>query len=86
MIIEGIELRPCPFCGSGNMELCEETSDVERAYVFCSSCHAQGPDMNRDVARSEYKNAAARAWNCSGFYDAFLETFRVQEEDEEQAE
>jgi hypothetical protein len=57
-----IELLPCPFCRSKDIEL---VSIDWRKGVRCNSCHAQGPKVQTppDVA---FSNEAAVRWNEYG--------------------
>lgn len=49
------ELKPCPFCGSSNVEIIE---GVFGKYGACRSCCAYGPDSASGCAES-----AAEKWN-----------------------
>jgi Lar family restriction alleviation protein len=56
------ELKPCPFCGSTNVEAFEQDSDdcpFHSAIVRCFDCDAQSAQM---VGRDKIA-MAARAWN-----------------------
>lgn len=57
-----IDLKPCPFCGSKNVEVFsqyEEDCPDRSAIVRCHNCDAQSAQM---VGR-EKLDMAARAWN-----------------------
>jgi len=55
------EIRPCPFCGSTNIDKSIKTSGRwERLYhvqMYCKKCHTYGPrvllKVNKDAHRSE---------------------------------
>lgn len=54
------ELKPCPFCGSHNLEDCY-------VYIKCNSCLAEGSKMNKGNNDShadfvDHENACI-AWN-----------------------
>jgi Lar family restriction alleviation protein len=47
-----VELKPCPFCGSKDVEL----FGFLNLYVYCFSCKCEGPS-------NENKNKAIAKWN-----------------------
>jgi hypothetical protein len=52
---DGIELKPCPFCWSENVEMqCDESDDDW--FVFCYGCKCGGT-----ICHTEQE--AAAAWN-----------------------
>lgn len=56
------KLKPCPFCGSTNVEAFEQYADdcpFHSAIVRCHSCDAQSAQM---VGRDKIA-MATRAWN-----------------------
>lgn len=57
-----IQMSPCPFCCSDNVEL-ETTTDgggvVECAHVECVACLARGPEEST-------QERAIGAWNARG--------------------
>lgn len=46
------ELKPCPFCGSRDVEMCQS----DDYFVKCEECGAQGP-------LRFHKENARKAWN-----------------------
>lgn len=55
--------RPCPFCGA---KAYLTNDGVERAFVVCSECDAEGPWDNVD-------EKAVAAWNNRHAHDALVE-------------
>lgn len=62
------ELKPCPFCGSPDLEILPEWSDdinpmrVIAYFVHCKDCLAQGR-MTYPIGWCESELAAIQAWN-----------------------
>jgi len=50
---EKIKIKPCPFCGSGRVEL--EPNNSAAAWVLCNSCETTGPTVR-------YPTAGSRRW------------------------
>jgi len=56
------ELKPCPFCGSRNLDdTCREQEQTgarrEYFYVLCNICEACGPtDFNREKAIEQWND------------------------------
>jgi Lar family restriction alleviation protein len=44
-IVAGVELKPCPFCGSDDVDVTftGETATETEAAGYCENCLAQGP-------------------------------------------
>jgi Lar family restriction alleviation protein len=55
--MDPFKLKPCPFCGSLDLEV-DHLGDEERPFfvVSCSTCEAEGP-----ISRTELR--ARQAWN-----------------------
>ena len=74
-----IKLKPCPFCGSDDIEAVTQASfaiDQERGWVHCNSCHASiicddepehfekvEEDLYRKVPKISGIDAAVERWN-----------------------
>ena len=62
-----IELKPCPFCGSDNLELVHGDGDervAESAWVDCDSCKAEGPfKLVYPLDADQSARLAVDAWN-----------------------
>lgn len=41
---EDIELKPCPFCGSDNLDY-----DSDGGFISCKNCLAYGPDCTTEM-------------------------------------
>jgi len=59
-----MELAPCPFCGSPEVELVRQTAH----FVRCSGCFAEGPPKRRyysnvDQGEASTTAGAVEAWN-----------------------
>lgn len=57
-----LELKPCPFCGSKNVEISEEKymyTDEEYTVVICQECRSTGPHSITD-------RMARITWNGRG--------------------
>ena len=55
--MDKMQLRPCPFCGSGKVHMKEMDASIQhQMYAICGNCESTGPV--RVIAR-----AAAKAWN-----------------------
>jgi Lar family restriction alleviation protein len=50
-----IELKPCPFCGSEDLDI---ESGYDHAYVICERCETEGPAISNGSALE-----ACEAWN-----------------------
>lgn len=67
-MVEKIELRNCPFCGSNEVELYYESdswgmSAFAIAYVACKRCHAHGPIVEGNTLTEDMKEVAMNIWN-----------------------
>lgn len=51
------KLKPCPFCGSENLEIAINSIMVNPYYVWCFDCNAIGPD-------EKTKTKAIKKWNA----------------------
>jgi Lar family restriction alleviation protein len=49
------ELKPCPFCGSNDLDLCYVPKSH---WVSCNVCNAEGPNGNYSTVKK-----AIAAWN-----------------------
>ena len=71
VVKEYVELKPCPFCGSENIELHFDPGSYgytpAKSFVLCSSC---GAEMKRtaysETALKKIKLKAINAWNRRG--------------------
>lgn len=52
-------MKPCPFCGSTNIDAAFGLDGEGHVNAGCMDCGASGPDCN-----SERPSAAADAWNA----------------------
>jgi Lar family restriction alleviation protein len=50
-------LKPCPFCGSENIEIAPIGE-----YVFCNDCYTIGPQEHGNTSEEKIQRAIA-AWN-----------------------
>ncbi len=55
---ELVELKPCPFCGSGASFLVTARNERNCTWVACEVCEAEGPARDRDDGET-----AAELWN-----------------------
>lgn len=69
------KLKPCPFCGSENIDISDKTTTIgikrkRHVACYCKDCHCYGPRLickedglysNRSVDGSKEK--AIKAWN-----------------------
>lgn len=57
-----MKLKPCPFCGEGNIRI---ERDGHGVFTICDNCRATGPyiDMSADKPATLIDNAGALAWN-----------------------
>lgn len=53
------KLRPCPFCGSKNVNLSGNPGNGEPIAVYCHKCKTNGPEFYFDDAWAD----ATNAWN-----------------------
>jgi len=62
-ITENVELLPCPFCGSTDLDV-GDASNYEGAYVWCNSdfCAACGPPTGKRKLAIEAWNRRANGW------------------------
>lgn len=63
-----IKLKPCPFCGSDNLEIyATERKDrpkcVWTAEVVCLGCFGRAVNHGFDWTENEAKDKAIKAWN-----------------------
>src|SRR5262252_8000015 len=55
------ELRPCPFCGSGDIrQHSDHYGENFTSRIFCNNCYAQGPSGR---ISADDKALAIRKWN-----------------------
>ena len=64
--VRGLDLRPCPFCGSNDIYVTLETGYIDDSVVvFCNTCKVslklEDNDQEGDSTDSRIK--AVRAWN-----------------------
>ena len=62
----GIEVLPCPFCQSLNVEMMaypDIGSLGKKALIHCKDCDGSGPTVLIDDNTLKSKNAVAEAWN-----------------------
>lgn len=57
------KLKPCPFCGGGDMEMNSYSNDTW-FFVQCTDCNAAGPE-------SDTSESAEIAWNQGGANNRF---------------
>lgn len=66
-----IELKPCPFCGSSDVESCPEGERADGRpryvyYVHCNNCVCTGPIINtsgHNVTHDAARQASIDLWN-----------------------
>lgn len=58
----GIQLKPCPFCGSEAAFKVGYHMKVD-AKVGCDECGAEGPVFGTDANSGDFRPQAADAWN-----------------------
>lgn len=63
-----IQLNPCPFCGSNNLEVADVGTMTH--WVCCKDCNATGPN-SKDV------ELAQLYWNCAPTDDELNELKKV---------
>lgn len=70
IVTEKVEIKPCPFCGSDNTEVYQQTGDwgysSSKAYVECRRCGAKGPlveDGNYSLSSEQQIRLAISKWN-----------------------
>lgn len=56
------ELKPCPFCGSNDIDILRCESDCHSGRVICDQCDAVIPVIYTDKSLS-FEQTAARQWN-----------------------
>ena len=58
-----IKIKPCPFCGSKNVQL--EPNNSAAAWVLCNFCESMGPTVRYPVAGSRRltQKKAIILWN-----------------------
>ncbi|MBQ8691705.1 MAG: Lar family restriction alleviation protein [Synergistaceae bacterium] len=62
------ELKPCPFCGSRDLELYSEENDVLgevcwESFILCNNCHAHFRKFVTYDSREEAEAEIAELWN-----------------------
>jgi Lar family restriction alleviation protein len=58
------ELKPCPFCGSGDVEVCVGHHANTDAKVLCKTCEAESSLFGADDwTGKDYRPEAIAAWN-----------------------
>lgn len=63
---DGLEVLPCPFCGSTNLEMMAYPDGVangRKALLHCKTCNGSGPTELVTDFDLEAKNRIAAAWN-----------------------
>ncbi len=57
-LLKGVmmKLKPCPFCGSDEVEITSEIIYTERFLIQCQNCCSQGPEERK-------KEIAIEKWN-----------------------
>ena len=50
------ELKPCPFCGSKNIDLREIDDAIFKYYVKCNACHVSMADQNKPNIFKRWNN------------------------------
>jgi Lar family restriction alleviation protein len=68
-------LRPCPFCGSRDLQVRDRKSV---GYVLCSRCGASGPFVERPLVRS--------SWNRRVSWEAVAPVAELRTEDDGDAD
>ncbi len=43
-------MKPCPFCGSKLLEICDSMLDYDSVVVLCIKCKAEGPKADSEKA------------------------------------
>lgn len=69
--MEGLKLKPCPFCGSSDVESCPEGERGDGRpwfayYAHCNNCDCDGPLVNtngRDASPEAARGASIDLWN-----------------------
>ena len=59
--------KPCPFCGSSNIDFQFGTNSSKWGAVICSRCGVQGPEVRTNYDASEnapWHEDALREWNA----------------------
>ena len=60
LLLLGVEIKPCPFCGATDPMLDDIDGDVWA--VCCEDCGAIGPNVEDDLS-DKVGSAAIEAWN-----------------------
>lgn len=66
-----IKLKPCPFCGSSDVDACPEGERADGKpwyvyYVYCNNCRCEGPLINTNgcnVTHDAARKASIDLWN-----------------------
>ena len=63
-----LNLKPCPFCGSSDLELYSEENDVLgelcwESFILCKDCHAQTSMFATYETKEEAEDDLAKLWN-----------------------
>ena len=68
-------LRPCPFCGSKDVEIRVEAEHA--AYMLCRNCDTQGPVAYAiqapDFDFQSFEDMTAELWNARTYDDVMLD-------------
>ena len=69
-IIDGVELKPCPFCGSDDVDVTFTGEEETEAVGYCENCLAEGPvatigcrDDDEEYGEIDLQREAAEFWN-----------------------
>lgn len=74
-----VELKPCPFCGSDNLDLIHSNGEwgyrSSTDYVKCLACGIIGP-LIEDSDCGRHRDKAIREWNTRKPMDSYVEQLR----------
>lgn len=59
--MESPELKPCPFCGSKEVEVYRPEAAAWSAVITCNACMAWGPEAKENEDAAERWNSRADA-------------------------